>query len=117
MAKGSFAFPVAPMRAQALGEVHSRPYALVATPRVIFQLAFMTEGGSIVDHAVLSELSRSRGIAPPGRDANHHAMAWGQGTLRWERHTEFSTYFWDGPAPEHFGGEVAIHPFGDGEHK
>ncbi len=114
MAKGSFAFPVAPMRAQALGEVHSRPYALVATPRVIFQLAFMTEGGSIVDHAVLSELSRSRGIAPPGRDANHHAMAWGQGTLRWERHTEFSTYFWDGPAPEQFGGEVAIHPFGDG---
>ena len=114
MAKGSFAFPVAPMRAQALGEVHSRPYALVSTPRVIFQLAFMTEGGSIVDHAVLSELSRSRGIAPPGRDANHHAMAWGQGTLRWERHTEFSTYFWDGPAPEQFGGEVAIHPFGDG---
>ncbi|WEX78134.1 DUF3422 family protein [Sinorhizobium numidicum] len=114
MAKGSFAFPVAPLRAQVLGEVHSRPYALVTTPRVIFQLAFMTEGGSIVDHAVLSELSRSRGIAPPGRDANHHAMPWGQGTLRWERHTEFSTYFWDGPAPENFGGEVPIHPFGDG---
>lgn len=100
MPKGSFAFPVAPLRAQALGEVHSRPYALVTTPRVIFQLAFMTEGGSIVDHAVMSELSRSRGIAPPGRDANHHAIPWGQGTLRWERHTEFSTYFWDAPAPE-----------------
>ncbi|MEK1867166.1 MAG: DUF3422 domain-containing protein, partial [Ensifer adhaerens] len=54
MAKGSFAFPVAPMRALALGEVHSRPYALVTTPRVIFQLAFLTDGGSIVDHAVLS---------------------------------------------------------------
>ena len=114
MAKGSFAFPVAPMRALALGEVHSRPYALVTTPRVIFQLAFLTDGGSIVDHAVLSELSRARGIAPPGRDANHHAMSWGQGTLRWERHTEFSTYFWDAPPPEKFGGEVPIHPFGDG---
>jgi uncharacterized membrane-anchored protein len=44
MAKGSFAFPGAPSRAQALGEVHARPYALVATPRVIFQLAFITEG-------------------------------------------------------------------------
>ncbi|MEY9584251.1 putative membrane-anchored protein [Sinorhizobium fredii] len=99
MAKASFGFPAAALRAQALGEVHSRPYALVTTPRVIFQLAFITEGGSIVDHAVLSELSRARGIAPPGRDANHHAMPWGQGTLRWERHTEFSTYFWDAPAP------------------
>lgn len=114
MAKGSFAFPSAPLRAQVLGEVHSRPYALVTTPRVIFQLAFMTEGGAIVDHAVLSELSRVRGIAPPGRDANHHAMPWGKGTLRWERHTEFSTYFWDAPAPDRFGGEVPIHPFGDG---
>ncbi|MBO9631304.1 MAG: DUF3422 family protein, partial [Shinella sp.] len=38
---------------------------------------------------------------------------WGQGTLRWERHTEFSTYFWDAPAPEKFGGDVPVHPFGD----
>ncbi len=114
MAKGSFAFPVAAVRAQALGEIHARPYALVTSPRVIFQLAFMTDGGSVVDHAVLSELSRARGIAPPVREANHHAMAWGQGTLRWERHTEFSTYFWDAAAPEQFGGEVPIHPFGDG---
>ncbi|OJF90353.1 DUF3422 family protein [Pararhizobium antarcticum] len=114
MAKGSFAFPAAPLRAQALGEIHARPYALVTSPRVIFQLAFMTDGGTIVDHAVLSELSRARGIAAPGREANHHAMPWGQGTLRWERHTEFSTYFWDAVAPEKFGGEVAIHPFGDG---
>jgi uncharacterized membrane-anchored protein len=113
MAKGSFAFPPAAARAQALGEIHSRPYALVASPRVIFQLAFLTEGGSSVDHAVLAELSRSRGISPPGRDSSHHALSWGQGTLRWERHTEFSTYFWDAPIPESFGAEVPVHPFGD----
>ncbi|MDO9415604.1 DUF3422 family protein [Pararhizobium sp.] len=114
MPKGTFAFPAAMHRAQALGEIHARPYALVTSPRVIFQLAFMTEGGSPVDHAVLAELSRARGVAPPGKEANHHAMPWGQGTLRWERHTEFSTYFWDGLPPEQFGGEVAVHPFGDG---
>ncbi len=113
MAKGSFAFPQATARAQALGEIHARPYALVPSPRVIFQLAFLTEGGSAVDHAVMGELSRSRGISPPGRDSSHHALSWGQGTLRWERHTEFSTYFWDGPVPEKFGGEVPVHPFGD----
>lgn len=114
MAKRSFAFPPAPARAQALGEIHSRPYALVTTPRVIFQLAFMTDGGSAVDHAVLSELSRARGVSPPSREANHHALSWGQGSLRWERHTEFSTYFWDGVIPDRFGGEVTNHPFGDG---
>ena len=60
----------------------------------------MTEGGSGVDHAVLSELSRRLGIAAPDRQARHHAMKWGKGTLRWERHTEFSTYLWEGPLAE-----------------
>ena len=113
MSKGSFAFPAATARAQALGEIHARPYVLVPSSRVIFQMAFLTEGGSGVDHAVLADLSRSRGVSPPARDANHHAMGWGQGTLRWERHTEFSTYFWDAPAPDTFGAPVAVHPFGD----
>jgi uncharacterized membrane-anchored protein len=114
MGNGAFSFPQAPDRARALGEIHSRPYVLVQSPRVIFQLAFMLDGGSGVDHAVMAELSRQRGVAPPGRDARHHAMPWGPGTLRWEQHTEFSTWFWDGPVPEKFGGEVTTHPFGDG---
>ncbi|OJU04966.1 MAG: Egg lysin [Rhizobium sp. 63-7] len=114
MSKGSFAFPGHPERAVALGEIHARPYVLVRAPRVIFQLAFMAEGGLSVHHAVISEMSRSRGVSPRATDARHHALACGPGTLRWERHTEFSTWFWDGPAPEQFGGEVAIHPFGDG---
>jgi uncharacterized membrane-anchored protein len=114
MGQGTFSFPQAPDRARVLGEIHSRPYVLVQSPRVIFQLAFMMDGGSGVDHAVMAEMSRQRGVTPPGRDARHHAMPWGPGTLRWEQHTEFSTWFWDGPVPERFGGEVTAHPFGDG---
>ncbi|TCL75784.1 DUF3422 family protein [Rhizobium sp. BK251] len=114
MTNGKFTFPTAPHRALALGEIHARPYALVTLPRVIFQLAFMMDGGAAVHHGVISELSRSRGISPPERDARHHAIPWGQGTLRWERHTEFSTWFWDGPVPDKFGGDVPVHPFGDG---
>jgi len=109
-----FGFPAAPGRALALGELHSRPYPLISGARVIVQLAFMTDGGASVDHAVLSELSRSRGVAPPQRDARLHSISWGQGTLRWERHTEFSTYSWEGPVPEKFGGEINSHPFGQG---
>lgn len=111
--QGRFSFPQASGRAEALGEIHARPHSPVPASRTIFQLAFLTEGGAVVDHAVLAELARQRGVAAPARDANHVAMAWGQGTLRWERHTEFSTYFWDCPAPKEFGGEINTHPFGD----
>jgi len=110
---GRFSFPMAPGRAEALGEIHARPFALVGQSRVIFQLAFLTDGGAVVDHAVLAELARARGVAVPGRDAAHFVMGWGQGTLRWERHSEFSTYFWDAPSPSQFGGKVETHPFGD----
>lgn len=106
-------FPAHEGRPGALGEVHSRPYPLVDTPRVLVQLSFMTEGGSGVDHAVLSELSRRLGIAAPDRQARHHAMKWGQGSLRWERHTEFSTYLWEGPLVDQ-GRAQEDSPFGNG---
>jgi uncharacterized membrane-anchored protein len=114
MSTGAFSFPHFENRARALGEIHARPYVLVPSPRVIFQLAFMLDGGSGVDHAVMAKLSQQLGITPPGRDAHHHALPWGPGTLRWEQHTEFSTWFWDGPLPETFNGEVTAHPFGNG---
>lgn len=108
----SFSFPEAPMRSRALGEIHARPHVLIEAPRVVLQFAFMTEAGAAVDHAVLSELSRARGVAPPTRDASHHQLRWGTGTLRWERHSEFSTYFWDGPLPDEPGAPLTDHPFG-----
>lgn len=106
-------FPAHAGRPGALGEVHARPYPLVEKPRVLVQLSFMTEAGSGVDHAVLSELSRRLGIAAPDRQARHHAMKWGRGTLRWERHTEFSTYLWEGPL-DATGSRQEESPFGNG---
>lgn len=103
--------PAHPARPGAIGEVHARPHPLVEAPRLLVQLAFMTEGGSVVDHAVLSELSRQQGIAPPDQQARHHAMKWGRGSLRWERHTEFSTYLWEGPPATRGKSES---PFGEG---
>ena len=105
-------FPAHEGRPGALGEVHARPHPLVAAPRVLVQLSFMTEAGAAVDHAVLSELSRRLGVAAPDRQARHHAMKWGNGTLRWERHTEFSTYLWEGPLGAGKAREES--PFGNG---
>lgn len=112
MTRRSFLFPAADIRARALGEVHSRPYTLVSLPRVIFQLAFLTEANFEADQAILAEMSLGQGVAPPAADTSHHTMNWGNGTLRWEKHTEFSTYFWDAPAPVLFGGDVPVNPFG-----
>ncbi|RWC56470.1 MAG: DUF3422 family protein, partial [Mesorhizobium sp.] len=113
-AQGSvMGFPAHGGRSGALGEVHARPHPLIEKPRVLIQLSFMTEGGSGVDHAVLSEMSRRLGIAAPDRQARHHAMKWGKGSLRWERHTEFSTYLWEGPLAESAGSQEDS-PFGNG---
>ncbi len=112
MSKSSFSFRPAAERSVALGEIHARPLALVKTPRVIFQLAFMSDGGSGVAHTAMANISRQAGVTPPDRDARHHALNWGPGTLRWERHTEFSTWFWDCPPPEKFGEAISVHPFG-----
>ncbi len=112
MSKGSFEFPAADLRARALGEVHSRPYTLISLPRVVFQLAFLTEGKADADRAILTELSLAQGVSAPAPDTADHAMGWGNGTLRWEKHTEFSTYFWDAPAPAVFGSDIPVNPFG-----
>jgi uncharacterized membrane-anchored protein len=106
---GVLGFPAHDGRAGALGEVHARPHALIAAPRLLIQMAFMTEGGTSVDHAVLSAMSRRLGVAPPDPSARLHAMNWGNGTVRWERHTEFSTYLWEGPLST----ETKDTPFGD----
>lgn len=105
-------FPEASQRRQALGEIHSRPYVLIQPNKVIFQFAFLRDSDGQSDQEFISELSRARGIPPPEAGANLHQMRWGTGVLRWEKHTEFSTYFWDGPAPEEFGAPVHGHPFG-----
>ena len=99
-------------RPAALGEVHSRPYPLISAPRLLIQLAFFTEAGFVVDHAVLSDLSRAAGVSPPDKSARHHVLNYGTGTLRWERHTEFSTYLYEGPLSNGNGNHE--HPFGSG---
>jgi len=107
-------FPAHEGRPGAIGEVHARPHPLIEAPRVLVQLSFMTEGGSDIDQAALAELSRRLGVAAPDRQARHHAMKWGKGTLRWERHTEFSTYLWEGPLGARDRKPLEDSPFGNG---
>lgn len=111
--QGVFGFPVHVERAAALGEIHARPAPSIAAPRTLIKLCFITSGGSSVDQAVLAELSRQNGVSPPIERARHHRIKLGKGSLWWERHTEASTYLWEGPKAKGFDAPASGHPFGD----
>ncbi len=103
-----------PSRAMALGEVHARPFPEIAPGSVLIHFAFASTDGGAGSRDVMSRLCASRGAALPDKSARYHSIPWGRGMLRWERHAEFSTFLWDGPAPERFMAEVEGHPFNGG---
>lgn len=106
------AFAPDPRRAFVLGELHARPFPRIAAPRQVIALAFTMADEGERDFATLAALSTRCGVAPPASGARAHVFAFGQGTLRWERHSEFSTYLFEGPASARFGQTAGGHPFG-----
>lgn len=90
-------FNAHPARLAAIGEIHARPHPLLPAPQTLVQLAFSTEGGAVVDAAVLAELCRKHGLPTPERAARHCTFRLPNGNLYWERHSEFSTYLWEAP--------------------
>jgi uncharacterized membrane-anchored protein len=107
-------FPAYRERTAALGELHSRPHPTLTPPRILIQLALMLDGGVAADKAVISDLCRGRGASGPAEGARHHLLPWSKGQLRWERHSEFSTYLFDGPANARTLEPVGDMPFSSG---
>lgn len=112
--RGVFGFPLHWDRSAALGEVHARPAPIVEAPRTLIKLCFITDGSILTDQAVLSDLSQQNGVSPPQSTARHHKIQMGNGSLWWERHTEASTYLWEGPAAKDWSSNAFDHPFGEG---
>ncbi len=80
-------------RAAILAELHARPFLPLATPRRVYHFAFATnEDESRADRKALVALARKRGVPPPAPDAKFHYFDLGPWALRWEQHTEFTTY-------------------------
>ncbi|HXW27302.1 MAG TPA: DUF3422 domain-containing protein [Xanthobacteraceae bacterium] len=88
-----------PLRAAVLGEVHARPFTPIETPRRVLHFAFDTgaERGE-ADRAALVDFCARRGLTPPKPADKHHHAAFGGTALRWEQHSEFTTYTWELPA-------------------
>jgi len=117
-ATAAVGFAPHPRRAEILGEVHARPFRAARPPRVFLHYAFATDRDRIeADRAFLQGFCRARGEPGPGPETRHHVVPFAGGTLKWERHAEFVTYGWDGPATDAaalFPPLPSSHPFGAG---
>ena len=80
-------------RAVVLSELHARPFQPVSTPRQVFHFALMTDAVAAEAHrAALVRLLELRGLPPMPFGARHHHVSLAGTDIRWEAHTEFTTW-------------------------
>lgn len=95
------------LRAAILGEVHARPFTPLRTPARILHFAFDTSGEqAAADRTSLAELCERSELDSPSPSDKHHRVALGSTVLRWEQHSEFTTYTWELPV----GADAPFHP-------
>lgn len=84
--------PDHPLRRELHDEIHTRPFVAVSAPQDVSHLAVLHgEGGLAADQAALGDLCRQFGVLAD-LDVGHFVHDFGPFRLKWERHTEFSTY-------------------------
>jgi len=82
-----------PLREPLLREAHSRPFESLSSPLRVSHLVVHTgTSGRDEEVAHVGELCRDLRVEPPGAEAGHFTLQTERFRLRWERHTEFSTY-------------------------
>ena len=75
-----------------LNEMLARPFTPLAGSRVL-HFAFMPEGEARAgDRKSLRAICQQRGLPEPASGAKYHRVDFGDFVLRWEGHSEFTTY-------------------------
>jgi uncharacterized membrane-anchored protein len=86
-------FKAHPLRDRVLNEIHARPFQMLATPRRVAHFGFTTTPESAAEaRHHLAERCTALGAAPPGDQTRHHVAAFDGVILRWETHSEVTTY-------------------------
>lgn len=89
-----------PQRARLLAEAHARPSTPLGLPVVALRLANVSgQDGIAGDRAHMALLCMAIGQPPPTFSARWWAVESGDWSLRWERHTEFSSWTLACPPP------------------
>ena len=90
-----------PERDRLLAEAHARPSTPVKAPLLAARIATISgEDGVAADRTHMAALCRKIGAAEPGPDARWCILDAGAWRLRWERHTEVSTWTVFRPSPD-----------------
>lgn len=91
---GRGAFAEHESRAAIIAELHARPFLPLATPRRVYHFAFATNEDEA--RADREEIERLAATHPreAASDAKFMTLSFGAWELRWEQHTEFTTYTW-----------------------
>jgi uncharacterized membrane-anchored protein len=74
------------------GEAHARPTVPVSAPAMVLHEAFFHEDDGSASRAFAEAFAARIGQAPPRRDVDHLLAETPEGTWKWERHGEFSTW-------------------------
>jgi uncharacterized membrane-anchored protein len=85
-----------PLRRRVMAELHARPFSPVATPKRILHYAFVTDARAAAnDRQTLSAFCIERGLSGPEAETKQARIVLPEAMLRWESHTEFTTYTWE----------------------
>lgn len=87
-----------PLRAALAAELHARPFLRLAEAVSLTHYAIYADGQPDIHETLLHALCRDTGIDAPHEGATHYAVQSPCGwQLKWERHTEFSTFTFVAP--------------------
>ncbi|HMB78120.1 MAG TPA: DUF3422 domain-containing protein [Kiloniellaceae bacterium] len=82
-----------PLRYALSEEFHARPFAELAGPVLATHFALLPSNADARDDRDhVADLCRRFDRKPPAADANHFLQDFGAFRLKWERHTEFTTF-------------------------
>ncbi|MFD2174431.1 DUF3422 family protein [Rhodobacter lacus] len=91
-----------PLRYALVNELHARPFPSVDLPAHVIYLAFKEPKDAVnrdraKDHEHLVDLLTRQGGAVPPMGATHYSGEIGRHALKWESHTEFTTFLAHAP--------------------
>ncbi len=96
-----------PHRDQLIAEAHARPYTVLPVPMIATRIATISgQDGADADRAHMVALCQQFSRDQPSPTAKWSALDTGDWQMRWERHTEFSTWTF-------FRSASRAHPFGE----
>jgi uncharacterized membrane-anchored protein len=93
--------PDDPLRAALHNEVHARPSARIRVPALIVHVSVLNEGVTReMECEHLRRLPGQQALSPEQLNGNFLRLRFGDHTVKWERHTEFTGYVIVQPLPQ-----------------